>query len=120
MKKIIAVIVLLTTLLLANILNAQEKKLETIQIKSSPQCSMCKESIEKVLAFEKGVKMSVVDVTTKIITVEYQADKTNPGKIRKAISKTGYDADTVKADAKAYKRLPACCKKPDDPAFKQH
>ncbi len=120
MKKTIAIAVLLATLGLSNLLNAQEKKLEKIQIKSSPQCSMCKESIEKALAFEKGVKTSRVDVTTKIITVEYQADKTNPDKIRKAISKTGYDADTLKADAKAYKRLPACCKKPDDPAFKQH
>jgi hypothetical protein len=33
-------------------------------------------------------------------------------KIRIAITKSGYDADSLKADPKAFKHLPECCKKP--------
>jgi hypothetical protein len=45
--------------------------------------------------------------------VTYNKGKTSPEKIRKAISKVGYDADNVTADPKAYSKLDACCKKPD-------
>jgi copper chaperone CopZ len=82
-----------------------------IKIKTSATCDMCKETIEKNLAFEKGIKKSVLDVDTKIVTVTYNAEKTSPEKIRQAISKIGYDADEVPADPKAYKKLDDCCKK---------
>ena len=95
-------------------------KPETIKIKTSSQCYDCKERIEEALAFEKGVKSSTLDLETKIVTVSYKAGKTTPDKIRKAISKVGYDADEVKADLKAYGKLPACCKKPDDPDHVEH
>ena len=74
---------------------AQNSKLEEIKIKTSSQCDMCKERIEEALAFEKGVKKSV-------------------------ISKVGYDADNVMADPKAYAKLDACCKKPEDPDAQPH
>lgn len=90
---------------------AQDNKLEELKIKSSVVCDMCKTTIEKELAFEKGVKKSTVDVDSKIVTVLYNPKKTTPDKIRTAISKIGYDADEVPADTKAYKKLDACCKK---------
>jgi mercuric ion binding protein len=82
-----------------------------VKIKTSATCDMCKETIEKNLAFEKGIKKSVVDVDSKVVTVTYNPEKTSPEKIRMAISKIGYDADDVPADAKAYKKLDECCKK---------
>jgi copper chaperone CopZ len=85
-----------------------------IAIKTSAQCEMCKERIEKALAFEKGVKRVELNLETKTVTVIYRTGKTEPAKLRKAISKTGYDADDVPADQGAYNMLPACCKKPDD------
>jgi periplasmic mercuric ion binding protein len=85
--------------------------LKEISIKTSAVCDMCKSTIEKNLAFEKGVKRSVLDVKTKIVTVTYNPEKTDPGKIRQAIAKSGYDADDVRADAKAYNKLDSCCKK---------
>ena len=88
-------------------------KTETVKIKTSAQCGQCKERIEKALAFEKGVKKATLDVDTKECTVVYNPKKTNAGKLRTAISKTGYDADDVKADAKAYDQLPHCCQKPE-------
>lgn len=86
-----------------------------IKIQTSAQCEMCKDRIEKAMAYEKGVKKSDLDLKNKVLTVSYNPSKTNPDKIRNAVSMVGYDADNVPADAKAYKALPPCCKKPDDP-----
>ena len=111
MKK---VSVYLLMLLLTAGLYAADGKFETIKIKTSSQCDMCKERIEEALAFEKGVKTAVLDIETKVVTVTYKKSKTSSEKIKKAISKVGYDADEVAADPKAYSKLDACCKKPDD------
>ncbi len=101
-------------------LYAADGKFETIKIKTSSQCGECKERIEEALAFEKGVKTAELDVETKIVTVTYKKSKTSPEKIRKAISKVGYDADDVTADPKAYSKLDACCKKPEYPDADPH
>jgi len=82
-----------------------------VKIKTSMQCDMCKERITKALSFEKGVKEIKVNLETKEVTVMYNPKKTSSEKIRLAISKAGYDADEVKADAKAYNKLPKCCQK---------
>ncbi|HRY33215.1 MAG TPA: heavy metal-associated domain-containing protein [Bacteroidales bacterium] len=87
------------------------KNTAEISVKTSAVCGMCKERIEKGLAFEKGVKEASLDLKTKMVTVTYKVRKTDPDKIRKAISRLGYDADDVPADEKAYGKLPACCKK---------
>ena len=83
----------------------------TVQFKTSAVCDMCKARIEKSLAYEKGVQSAVLDVPTKVLTVTYKADKTTPEALRTAVQKTGYDADALTADARAYNRLPDCCKK---------
>ena len=38
----------------------------------------------------------------------------NPENIKALIANVGYDADDVTAEPDAYKRLPTCCKKPED------
>jgi periplasmic mercuric ion binding protein len=91
-----------------------KKKIDEVKIKTSAVCGMCKDKIEKNLIFEKGVKDVSLDLKTKIVTVEYRTNKTDPDKIRTAISKLGYDADQVPADPKAYEKLPGCCKKDND------
>ena len=83
----------------------------TAKFKTSAVCDMCKTRIEKSLAYEKGVQSAVLDVPTKVLTVTYKADKTTPAALRTAVQKTGYDADELTADARAYNRLPDCCKK---------
>lgn len=86
------------------------KETKTIQIKTSTVCGECKERIERELVFEKGVKQVKVDLDVKMVTVKYRTDKTDPDKIRKAISKLGYWADEVPADEIGYNKLPKCCK----------
>lgn len=99
---------------------AQKAQVEELKIKTSAQCDMCKERIEKAMAYEKGVKKSVLDIDSKVLKVIYIPTKTTPEKIRKAVSAVGYDADDVPADPKAYSALPPCCKKPDDPDHVGH
>ena len=96
-------------------LSQEQKKEETITIKTSAVCGMCKERIEKDMKFEKGVTAVELDLKTKLLTVTYKPSKTNPDKLREAVTKIGYDADDKPADAKAYEKLPACCKKDSPP-----
>ncbi len=83
----------------------------TIQIKTSAVCDMCKETLEKAMAYEKGVKDSNLDVDSKMLTVKFDTRKTSAEKIKKAITMCGYDADEMPADPKAYANLNPCCKK---------
>jgi len=117
MKKINhALVVILTLLLISTNLSGQsaQKKGEEIKIKTSAQCGMCKDRIEKVMAYEKGIYESDLDLGDKVLTVRYNPRKTTLEKIRKVLNETGYDADDTKADPEAYAKLPDCCKKPAD------
>ena len=108
MKSISAIVV--TLFFINTFASAQDtlnNKTVVITIKTSAVCGSCKNRIEKNLAFEKGVTNVVLDLETKIVTITYKPSKTNPEKLRTAISKIGYDADNVKADPAAYEKLPA-------------
>lgn len=105
-------IVLLGLFFVVNLAFAAESK--KVEIKTSAICGMCKKKIEKGLSKLEGVQKANLDVKTKIATVKYNPHETNIAEIRTAIAKTGYDADTVKADKKAYGKLMGCCKKPED------
>ena len=89
-----------------------QKNYDTLQVQTSAICETCKTAIEKDMSFEKGVKSTTLNLDSKVLTVVYDAAKTDPQKIRVAVTKTGYDADSLKADPKAYKHLPDCCKNP--------
>ena len=105
-------------ILIVNCLNLKSQDTASVifsevKIKTSAQCEMCKERIEKAMSKTEGVAKSDLDVDTKILTVHYDSVLINPEEIRKVISKTGYDADDVPANEKAYKKLPKCCQKPE-------
>ncbi|AII50789.1 heavy-metal-associated domain-containing protein [Hymenobacter sp. APR13] len=84
---------------------------EQVKLKTSAVCDMCKTRLEKAMAYEKGVQAAVLDVPSQVLTVSYRPDKTTPAALRSAVQKTGYDADSQPAEARAYDRLPDCCKK---------
>ena len=69
---------------------------DQIKIKSNPHCGACKEKIEKGLSKVPGVENSNVDVDSKIVTVNYDAEKTNPEQLMKAVSDLGFTAAMVK------------------------
>ncbi|MBQ7490072.1 MAG: heavy-metal-associated domain-containing protein [Bacteroidales bacterium] len=108
MKKI-ALLLLAFTVLFG--VNAQTKKdVQTIVIQTNGVCGKCQEKIMGNIPYEKGVTDCNYDMKTSKVTVTYNPSKTNPDNIRQAISKLGYDADDVKADAAARAKLPACCR----------
>jgi copper chaperone CopZ len=79
---------------------ADGKKTETTKISAKVDCNGCKSTIEKHMAFEKGVKDVVADVETKIVTIEYDPQKTNPETLAAEITKLGYDGKVMKGDCK--------------------
>ncbi|TXK44464.1 heavy-metal-associated domain-containing protein [Pontibacter qinzhouensis] len=113
MKNLKAIFFAFTMFMLSTAVQAQSQKKgeETVQIKTSAVCSMCKKTLEKAMAYEKGVKSSSLDVKSKMFTVVYDSKKTNPENIIKAVNATGYDADDKPAQERAYNRLDDCCKK---------
>ena len=89
--------------------------LETATIKTpTVQCEECKKRIENYLSREEGVQKVTVDYKKKITKVTYVVDRTSVENVKTAIANLGYDADDVTAEPDAYKRLPQCCKKPED------
>ena len=105
-------ILIFSLLLMAGFVMAKAPaKTATIKIKTSAQCGHCEETISKALTFTKGVVAFEMNDETKVVTVTYKTKKTSPKKIREAITMVGYDADEVPANAEAYEKLSACCKK---------
>ncbi|MBP1631089.1 MAG: MerP [Bacteroidetes bacterium] len=94
-------------------LNAQtqEPKEKTVIIKLNKYC--CKslnETIERTLAYEKGVKDFEIIPEEKAVKVVYKTKSTNQEKIAKSLAKEGVEADGFEADRKAIEKLPNCCK----------
>ncbi|MGB0882488.1 MAG: heavy-metal-associated domain-containing protein [Vicingaceae bacterium] len=112
MKNLTSIIIVLFIGFSFNSIKAQKQaKRDTIVIKTSTECNMCKERVEKEMAYTKGIISSNLNVEKAEFTVVYKPHKTTPEKIRKAISETGYDADDIKANKKAHDNLPNCCQK---------
>ena len=86
--------------------------LKTAVIQSSNQCGMCTMTIGDALFALKGVKNVQTDEDKHTVTVQFLEENTSLQKIKKAISKVGYDADNLKANKAAYNKLEGCCKKP--------
>lgn len=89
--------------------------LETVTISvPTVQCEECKDRIEKYLTREDGITVAKVDYKKKTCKVTYYWDRNTVENIKTAIANIGYDAGDVSADPEAYKKLPTCCKKPED------
>jgi periplasmic mercuric ion binding protein len=94
---------------------AQSKPIQTVKL-STPtvQCESCKKRIETYLKRYDGVMSINVNVKKKETTVKYITDRINQEEVKTAIANAGYDANDVPANPDSYKKLPACCKKPED------
>lgn len=94
---------------------AQTKAVQTAKI-STPtvQCESCKKRIETYLKRYDGVVSVNVNYKRKETAVKYVTDRINEEEIKAAIANAGYDANEITANADSYKRLPQCCKKPED------
>ncbi len=94
---------------------AQVKPVLTAKIATpTVQCEMCKNKIETYLNRYDGIVTINVNVKRKETTVKYVTDRIYEEEIKTAIANAGYDAADVPANEESYKRLPKCCKKPED------
>jgi len=86
-----------------------QKKIEEAVIQTSAQCGDCKERIESMLNYTKGVVFAELDLESKKVTVRYKTKSISLQEIKQAIASIGYSADDVKAKEEDVLKLPKCC-----------
>lgn len=91
-------ILLLAMLLCAFAVAAKDRK--TLRVTTEPVmvCHNCENKIKKNLRFEKGISNITTDIEQQVVTIIYDADKTDPDKIIKAFSKIQYKAVVLPED----------------------
>ena len=120
MKKLLLVMVAMAGMVSLGF-SQVKKAIQTVAIQTpTVQCESCKKRIEEFMKREDGVQKVNVDFKKKVTKVTFVTDRTNTENIKTAIANAGYDADDVKADAEAYKKLPKCCKKTEDGGGGEH
>lgn len=86
--------------------NTTEKhKKETVTFLVSMSCKSCQNRIEKNIPYEKGVTDLKVDLSKKLVTIEYRTDKTSVDKLKAAIKAMGFTATPFKTPNKSEKQL---------------
>lgn len=73
-------------------------------------CGMCKERIEEAAQSVKGVSKAVWESESNTLHLDYDAGKTSPEAISRAVAKAGHDTEKDRADDAVYDALPPCCK----------
>jgi len=97
---------------------AQNNSIKTVTFTVSGACGDCKERIENA-ADIKGVKKCTWNKDSKVATLIFDEKKVSQDKVEQAIAKAGYATEHIKADEKAYKKLPDCCQY-NEPENKTH
>ena len=110
MKRLIVLALVSLITLGASAQKAASKNEQTVTIQTNGVCQKCADKFKENVPYFKGVKSYSYDMKTAKLTINYDAKKTNPDQLRQEISKLGYNADNVKADAAARAKLPACCR----------
>jgi copper chaperone CopZ len=82
-------------------------------------CGMCEKVIEKAAKID-GVSKADWDENTKILTLQYQAEKVNLEQISKAVAASGYDTEYLTAPDSAYQALHGCCHYRDPKVVENH
>ena len=87
MKKLILFVSMIMVALLG-----EAKDLKTLRVTTDPQmsCSNCENKIKKNMRFEKGIHQISTDLKGQVVTIEYDADKTDEDKTIKAFEKIKY------------------------------
>jgi len=103
MKNIKSALILIVTIASVNISYAQ-----TIKIKASGACGMCKDRIEEAALNTIGVNSATWSSKTQILKVEYSG-LFQEMELHQAIADVGHDTEKVKAKESIYAALPDCC-----------
>jgi periplasmic mercuric ion binding protein len=106
MKVLLSIMMLF---LMTEMTSAQTSKVSTVLIQTSAECNSCKVRLEDKLNYTSGVKYAELNLEDKKLKVKFNTKKITLDEIRQIIAQVGYDADSVKANPKSVKNLPACC-----------
>lgn len=86
-------------------MNIYAKDIKKYVVTTTPQmsCQNCENKIKGNLRFEKGVKNVETSLKDQVVTVTYDAEKTDEAKLAEAFGKLNYKVKKVdgKADVKA-------------------
>ena len=120
MKSLFSILSLVAAILLSSSAFAQQpsasknkpssSSVVTDTIKVTGVCGMCKRRIETAVYGVKGVKNATWNSKTQALTVSYDSKKAKNEVIQNRIAAAGHDTEKVKADDKAYGKLPDCCR----------
>ena len=92
MKKLI---LLTFAMFFAVLLQAQTIKEVVFTTEPQIDCQHCVKIIKENIRFEKGVKAINPDLNTKLVTIQYDSEKTDVEKLIKAFAKIKYKATVV-------------------------
>ena len=67
---------------------------------SQMHCEKCEKKVKDNMRFEKGLKDISTEVKTKMVTITYDAEKTNVKKLQAGFNKFKYEAEFVKETKK--------------------
>ena len=81
----------------------QAQTIKEVVFTTEPQidCQHCVKTIKENIRFEKGVKAINPDLNTKLVTIQYDSEKTDPEKLIKAFAKIKYKATVVEPKKEA-------------------
>ena len=89
------------------------KDIKELVVTTTPpmSCQNCENKIKKNLRFEKGVKNIETNLSEQRVTIEYDADKTNPEQLEEAFTKIGYHVDVITAQGEGSNEQAPCVQK---------
>lgn len=113
MNTIIKSGILFLSIFLFSNFSAQTK---TFKAKVEGNCGMCKERIETAVKTDKNVSSANWSMSKKVLTVNYDASKTDKKSILKTVAVVGHDNEMFRASDKVYDELEVCCQydRPDN------
>ena len=102
MKKLI---LLTFAMFFAVLLQAQTIKEVVFTTEPQIDCQHCVKTIKENIRFEKGVKSINPDLNTKLVTIQYDSEKTDVEKLIKAFAKIKYKAIVVEPKKETEKEV---------------
>lgn len=86
---------LLVTLFSSVCLMAKDFRTAVFKV-SQMTCERCERKVKENIRFEKGIKNFSTDVKEKVVTITYDAEKTNIEKLKAGFKKFHYEAELLK------------------------
>jgi len=113
MNSIIKSGILFLSIFLFSNFSAQTK---TFKARVEGNCGMCKDRIETAVKADKNVSSANWSMSKKVLTVSYDAGKTDQKSILKKVAEAGHDNEMFRASGKVYDDLEVCCQydRPDN------